>query len=226
VQFKDVNLKDFVDANVFNLAKKLNGVGRGTLRGRINFPQKDWKAQQLLKGQIFLKRGTFSEWDIEQVLADGLSKISGLGNETQSVLNSGPFEMNLAFSVAKSRWVIKKLSLLTSSNIEVQMDGIVDPDWSWKLEGTTYMKKAPVRGTVFLANRDGQGRFTSPLTIRGGLFNPIVHFKRETVDELLANAMKYESGLALDKARAELQRRDQEEKLKLEQKARSKAKSL
>lgn len=227
-QFKNFNSQRFINENFENHKDTVQGRMNLTLKGKTPYPYGDWLENLVAKGSVQIKEASFPTFRFDDLANESLAKIPGLGAEQNFQPRSQKVFLSANYSMAKGRVFLKKIDLQSSDNSQAQLDGVVDLDLNCKFDGRLALSRAMVRGSAFAANKDAANRFVAPVTVRGNLLQPNFIFSRETVDELLSKALKYETNLVQVKAKTELDKRAEQEELeRLEKKRlRSKTKSL
>lgn len=223
----NLNMKPFIDQNFPEYSGAVDGVLSLSLKGRTPYPgSPGWKEKIIGKGSLQLINADLKTFQFDELVNEELVKITGLGSKQVVNTRGVSFKLTTGFSMSKGKIFFKKFDILTPENNQLNCEGYIDLELNCSLDGNVYLSKAPVRGSVFLANRDKQGRFMAPVQIRGNLLKPSFVFARETVDQLISRALRYETLKVREKARDELERRAIIEKENLKKKIKNKVKGV
>jgi hypothetical protein len=224
---KNINMEKFFNGNFENFKDAVSGTLNMSSRGRFPYPHGEtWKNNIMAKGDVFLNQGRIKSLKIDELAGDVLAKIPGLGSEKNIETPEVALSLKTNYSITKGRVLLKNFDLITQDNNQLTCEGYFDLDLNCNLEGKIYLVKPPVRGSVYIANKDNKNRFVAPITIRGNLLSPSFSFARETIDELLARALRYETQQVQVKAKKELQNEYIKEQEKLKEKLKSKVKNI
>ncbi|MCB0356767.1 MAG: hypothetical protein KDD40_07150, partial [Bdellovibrionales bacterium] len=219
VQTKNINVDEAFKHLITGYENQVQGQLDLLFRGKVPYPQgRDWSEKIFAKGNFVVKNGEFKTFKFDALASDVLAESQGIGtNEASKVIGRG-YMASGKYSMAKNRILLSEVKVYTPDNNQLDCNGYVDVNLNCNLSGTVYLAKAPVRKSVIAANRDNKGRFFAPLSIKGNLLSPGVSFARETLDQLLSNAIRYEAHRTQERSRKALEEQAKKNQQKLDSK--------
>ncbi|MCB9026478.1 MAG: hypothetical protein H6625_09195 [Bdellovibrionaceae bacterium] len=204
-----------------------NGILDMTLRGRIPYPYgREWHSGILAKGSLELRNAKLPTFAFDKMAGDALANAPGIGSKEQVLYAQNNYKINTQYSMAKDKVLLTNFNILSAEGGQFTSNGTVDVDLNCNFFGDVFLTKAPVRGSVFAANRDNKLRFTTPISIKGTLLSSSASVSREELDRILSNAIRFEANKTQIQSRKALEDAATKSKKDLDNKTKKKINSL
>jgi len=170
-------------------------------------------------GTFTLQNGVMKTLQFQQMAAEQLSKIPGVGGKFTPKNDVIHAKINTTFVLQNGQMTFKPLDAVTPEKDQLNVSGIMNLDKTLDLKGNLYLSQPPVGGSFLKANMDSSGRLQIPLMIKGNLLSPQMSFATETIKEMVSKTFEYEKNATIknvkQKAQGELEKaaKDQLKKL-------------
>ena len=227
VQLKNVQTSQALADLLPNYDKEVDGLLSMKFLGKVPYPHGDeWQKGVMAKGQIELKKARSRTFNFDQMAAKALMNAPGVGNQQEIEYLENNYSMKTQYSMAKEKVLFTNLNLYSAEGNQFTSNGYMDFDLNCHFFGDIFLTKAPVRGSVFVANRDKKLRLTAPMLIKGSFTSAEASFSREAIDELLSTAIRYEANRTQAQSRKALEEAVLKQKKELDKKTKNKIDSL